>query len=98
MPPGSYTKTCGEHSLFMHQENRIYYPTKFGSPTPSRVLKDHLRRICLLNLVIIDHCFYSFVYMCMVAHPYHSILPHGNWNVCDISLSNKISFLVWFQV
>ena len=24
---------------------------KFGSPTPSRVLKDHLRRTCLLNSV-----------------------------------------------
>ena len=47
----------------MHQENGIYYPTKFGSPTPFRVLKDHLRRICLLILVIIDHCFYRFVYI-----------------------------------
>ena len=24
----------------------------------------------------------------MVAHRYHSILPHVNWNVCDILLSS----------
>ena len=36
---------------------------KFGSRTPSRVLKDHLRRTCLLNSVITDHCFYRFVYI-----------------------------------
>ena len=39
---------------------------KFGSPTPSRVLKDHLRRTCLLNSVITDHCFYRFVYIALV--------------------------------
>ena len=40
---------------------------KFGSsPTPSRVLKDHLRRTCLLNSVIADHCFYRFVYIALV--------------------------------
>ena len=37
-----------------------------GSPTPSRVLKDHLRRTCLLNSVITDHCFYRFVYIALV--------------------------------
>ena len=34
----------------------------------------------------------------MVAHPYHSILPHVNWNVCDILLSNEISFLVFHLI
>ena len=37
----------------------------------------------------------------MVAHPYHSILPHVNLNVCDISLSNEMtisSMLVIFTV
>ena len=33
-----------------------------------------------------------------MAHPYHSILPHVNWNVCDISLSNEISFLVYHLI
>ena len=35
---------------------------------------------------------------CMVAHPYHSILPHLNWNVCDISLSNEISLLIYLLI
>ena len=39
---------------------------KFGSPTPSRVLKDHLRSTCLLNSVITDHCFDRFVYIALV--------------------------------
>ena len=34
----------------------------------------------------------------MVAHRYHSILPHVNWNVCDILLSNEISFLVFHLI
>ena len=34
----------------------------------------------------------------MVAHPYHSILPHVNWNVCDILLSNETSFLVFHLI
>ena len=46
-----------EHSLFMHQENGTRYPMKFGSLTPSRVLKDHLRRTCSLNLVTTDQFF-----------------------------------------
>ena len=41
-----------EHSLFMHQEKGTKYPMKLETLTPSRVLKDHLRRTCLLiNLV-----------------------------------------------
>jgi len=43
----------------MHQKNGIIYPMKFRSPTPCRFLKDHLRLTCLLNSVLIDHCFYS---------------------------------------
>ena len=39
---------------------------KFGSPTPPRVLKDHLRRTCLLTSVVTDHCFYRFVYIALV--------------------------------
>ena len=39
---------------------------KFGSLTTFRVLKDHLRRTCLANLVITDHCFYRFVYIPLV--------------------------------
>ena len=34
----------------------------------------------------------------MVAHRYHSILPHVNWNACDILLSNEISFLVYHLI
>ena len=34
----------------------------------------------------------------MVAYPYHPILPLVNWNVCDISLSNEISFLVYHLI
>ena len=55
-----------EHLLFIHQESGTSYPMKFGSPTPFRVLKDHLRRTCLLNSVITDHCFYRFVYIPLV--------------------------------
>ena len=39
---------------------------KFGSLTPSRVLRGHLRCTCLLNLVITDLCFYRFVYVVLV--------------------------------
>ena len=39
---------------------------KFGGPTPSRVLKDHLRCTCFLYSVITDHCFYRFVYIALV--------------------------------
>ena len=55
-----------EHSLFMHQESGTKYPMKFESLTPSQVLKDHLRRSCLLNLVITDNYFCRFVYMVLV--------------------------------
>ena len=50
-----------EHSLFVQQENGTKCPMKFGSLTPSPVLKDHLRGTCLTNLVITDHCFNRFV-------------------------------------
>ena len=50
----------------MHQENGTYYPMKFRSPTPFQVLRDHLRRTCLLNSVITDRCFYRFVYIALV--------------------------------
>ena len=38
------------------------------------------------------------LYTAMVAHRCHSILPHVNWNVCDISLSNEITFLVYHLI
>ena len=69
MQPRSYTKTYGDRAFAVHaprEWNLIQNPMKFGSPTPSRVLKDHLRCTCLLNSVITDHCFYRFVFISLV--------------------------------
>ena len=64
----SYTKTYGDRAFAVHasREWNLTGPMKFGSLTPSRVLKDHLRRTFLLNLVITDHCFCRFVYIAFV--------------------------------
>ena len=56
MQPRSYTKTYGDRAFAVHA------PRKWNL-TPFRVLKDHLRRTCLLNLVRTDNCFYRFVYI-----------------------------------
>ena len=58
MQPGSYTKTYGDRAFAVHAPGE-WNLLPYEIPTPSRVLKDHLSRTCLLNLVIIDHCFYS---------------------------------------
>ena len=41
MQPRSYTKTYGDGAFAVHapREWNLIHPTKFGSPTPSRVLK-----------------------------------------------------------
>ena len=64
MQPRSYTKAYGDRAFAVHAPREWnLIPYEIRCPTPSRILKDHLRRTCLLNLVITDHCFYRFVYI-----------------------------------
>ena len=64
MLPRSYSKTYGDRTFAVHapREWNVIRNEIRKSNTIS-VLKDHIRRTCLHNLVITDPCFYIFVYI-----------------------------------